>query len=284
MRSGSKLREANDQRLATNDFLMFERLSQLEARYEELTQALASPEVINDSAKYQKTAKAHSEITPIVEKYREYKDLTRGITESKALLADETDADMRTMIKGEIAEQETVLADLEAEIKELLLPRDPNEGRNVIVEIQGAEGGEEANLWAGDLFRMYQRFAESQGLKIEVLSSQPSEHGGFRDVTFVVKGPTAWSRFKYEGGPHRVQRVPVVGRDVTQARHAEPGRHGPRAPAHPRARRRARAHRRAAGLLARAAHRALRRGCVRDRSRRTHPRRSSPSRSLVVRT
>ena len=99
---------------------------------------------------------------------------------------------------------------LEARIKELLLPHDPNEGRNVIIEIQGTEGGEEANLWAGDLYRMYQRFAERHGLKIEVLSSQPSEHGGYRDITFLVKGDDAWSRFKYEGGPHRVQRVPAT--------------------------------------------------------------------------
>jgi peptide chain release factor 1 len=99
---------------------------------------------------------------------------------------------------------------LEARLKELLQPRDPNEGRNVIVEIQGAEGGEEANLWAGDLYRMYQRFAERHGFRIEVLSSQPSEQGGYRDITFLVKGDEAWSRFKYEGGPHRVQRVPAT--------------------------------------------------------------------------
>ena len=115
---------------------------------------------------------------------------------------------MREYLRAEIAEKEARAAELEAQIKELLLPRDPNEGRNVIVEIQGAEGGEEANLWAGDLYRMYQHYAERRGLKTEVLSSQPSDHGGFRDVTFLVKGADAWSRLKYEGGPHRVQRVP----------------------------------------------------------------------------
>ena len=115
---------------------------------------------------------------------------------------------MREYLRTEIAEKEAHTAELEARIKELLLPRDPNEGRNVIVEIQGAEGGEEANLWAGDLFRMYQHYAERRGLKIEILSSQPSDHGGYRDVTFMVKGNEAWSRLKYEGGPHRVQRVP----------------------------------------------------------------------------
>jgi peptide chain release factor 1 len=115
---------------------------------------------------------------------------------------------MRDYFKSEIAEKEARIDELEARIRELLLPRDPNEGRNVIVEIQGAEGGEEANLWAGDLFRMYQHYAERRGFKTEVLSSQPSDHGGFRDITFLVKGDDAWSRLKYEGGPHRVQRVP----------------------------------------------------------------------------
>ena len=114
------------------------------------------------------------------------------------------------MWRTELADKEAQLAVLEARIKELLLPHDPNEGRNVIIEIQGTEGGEEANLWAGDLYRMYQRFAERHGLKIEVLSSQPSEHGGYRDVTFLVKGENAWSLLKYEGGPHRVQRVPAT--------------------------------------------------------------------------
>jgi peptide chain release factor 1 len=113
-------------------------------------------------------------------------------------------------MRDELAHQERRLADLEAEIKDLLVPRDPNEGRNVIMEIQGTEGGEEANLWAGDLYRMYQRFAERHGLRTEVLSSQPSEHGGYRDVTFLVKGEDAWRRLKYEGGPHRVQRVPAT--------------------------------------------------------------------------
>ena len=115
---------------------------------------------------------------------------------------------MKAMIESEIGTLEGKIEALEAELKELLLPRDPNDGRNAIVVIQGTEGGEEANLWAADLFRMYQRYSETHGLKLEVLSSQLSDHGGFRDVSFVVKGPTAWSRLKYEGGPHRVQRVP----------------------------------------------------------------------------
>src|SRR5438309_5844860 len=117
---------------------------------------------------------------------------------------------MLAFMQDEIDEGLQRLEAIEQQLKDLLLPRDPNEGRNVIVEIQGAEGGEEANLWAGDLYRMYQRFAERHGFKTAVLSSQPSEHGGYRDVTFLVKGDDAWSRLKYEGGPHRVQRVPVT--------------------------------------------------------------------------
>ena len=115
---------------------------------------------------------------------------------------------MRAFLDAEAAEHEQRLEAAAELLKELLLPRDPNDGRNVIMEIQCTEGGEEANLWAGDLFRMYQRLAEREGLKFEVLSGQPSDHGGYREVTLMVKGPTAWARLKYEGGPHRVQRVP----------------------------------------------------------------------------
>jgi peptide chain release factor 1 len=187
---------------------MFEQLQDLESELDKLEGELPTIYASGDRAASRDAGRRHAELKPVVDAYRAWRKATGELDDAREMLDGETDADMRTMIKGEIAEQETVLADLEAEIKELLLPRDPNEGRDVIVEIQGAEGGEEANLWAGDLYRMYQRYAESKGLKIEVLSSQPSEHGGFRDVTFLVKGPTAWSRFKYEGGPHRVQRVP----------------------------------------------------------------------------
>jgi peptide chain release factor 1 len=144
----------------------------------------------------------------VVDAWREWDKASRDLAEARGLLEAESDSEMRDYFKSEIAEKEARIDELEARIKELLLPRDPNEGRNVIVEIQGAEGGEEANLWAGDLFRMYQHYAERRGFKTEVLSSQPSDHGGFRDITFLVKGDDAWRRLKYEGGPHRVQRVP----------------------------------------------------------------------------
>src|SRR5215471_10959978 len=146
---------------------MFERLNQIESKYDELTTALASPEVIGDSSKYQKTAKAHSEITPVVEKYREYKDLKRGIAESKAMLADETDPEMRAYAEEELAKLEPRLPVIEEELKILLLPKDPNDEKNVILEIRAGTGGDEATLFAAEVFRMYNRYAESENWRVE---------------------------------------------------------------------------------------------------------------------
>ena len=187
---------------------MFERLDQIEARYDELTHALASPEIMNDSAKYQKTAKAHSEITPIVEKYREYKDLKRGIAESKAMLADETDVDMRAYAEEELAKLEPRVSGVEEELKVLLLPKDPNDEKNVILEIRAGTGGDEATLFAAEVFRMYNRYAESQKWKVEVLSTSESGVGGLKEVIALIEGDRVYSRLKYESGVHRVQRVP----------------------------------------------------------------------------
>jgi peptide chain release factor 1 len=187
---------------------MFERLDQIEARYEELTQALASPEIVHDSAKYQKTAKAHSEIRPIVEKYREYKDLKHGIAESKALLADEADADMRAYAEEELAKLGTRMTLVEEELKVLLLPKDPNDEKNVILEIRAGTGGDEATLFAAEVFRMYSRYAESQKWKVEVLSTSESGVGGLKEVIALIEGDRVYSRLKYESGVHRVQRVP----------------------------------------------------------------------------
>jgi peptide chain release factor 1 len=187
---------------------MFERLDQIEARYEELTQALASPEIMNDSGKYQKTAKAHSEITPIVEKYREYKDLKRGIAESKAVLVDETDTEMRAYAEEELAKLETRIGTVEEEIKVLLLPKDPNDEKNVILEIRAGTGGDEATLFVAEVFRMYNRYAEAQRWKVEVLSTSESGVGGLKEVIALIEGDRVYSRLKYESGVHRVQRVP----------------------------------------------------------------------------
>jgi len=187
---------------------MFERLDQIEARYEELTHALASPEVINDSSKYQKTAKAHSDITPIVEKYREYKDLKKGIAESRAVLADEKDADMRAYAQEELTRLEARVGEVEEELKVLLLPKDPNDEKDVILEIRAGTGGDEATLFAAEMFRMYTRYAETQGWKVEVLSTSESGVGGLKEVIALIEGNRVYSRLKYESGVHRVQRVP----------------------------------------------------------------------------
>jgi peptide chain release factor 1 len=189
---------------------MFERLDQLEARYEEMNRALASPEIVNDSAKYQKTAKAHSEIAPVVEKYREYKDLTRGIAESKAVLVDEKDPEMRAYAQEELTQLEARVAQVEADLKVLLLPKDPNDEKDVILEIRAGTGGDEATLFADEMFRMYSRYAETQGWKVEVLSTSESSVGGLKEVIAIIEGKRVFSQLKYESGVHRVQRVPAT--------------------------------------------------------------------------
>jgi peptide chain release factor 1 len=187
---------------------MFERLDQIEAKYEELTHALASPEVIGDSARYQKTAKAHSEIAQIVDKYREYKDLQRGIEESKSMIAEESDPELRAYAQEELTRLEARIAANEAELKLLLVPKDPNDEKNVVLEIRAGTGGDEATLFAAEIFRMYTRYAESQGWKIEVLSTSESGVGGLKEVIAIIEGRGVFSRMKYESGVHRVQRVP----------------------------------------------------------------------------
>jgi peptide chain release factor 1 len=189
---------------------MFERLDQIEARYEALTQAVSSPEIMSDSAKYQKTAKAHSEISAIVEKYREFKDLKKGIAESTAVLADEKDAEMRAYAEEELAQLEARLVKVEEDLKVLLIPKDPNDEKNVILEIRAGTGGDEATLFAAEMFRMYDRFAETQRWKVEVLSTSDSPVGGLKEVIALIEGQGVYSRLKYESGVHRVQRVPAT--------------------------------------------------------------------------
>src|SRR5450631_980090 len=189
---------------------MFERLDQIEKRYEELTQALSSPDVIGDSSKYQKAAKAHSEIAPMVEKYREYKDLTKGIAESKAMLANEKDPEMLAYAQEELTQLEARVGGIEEDLKVLLLPKDPNDEKDVILEIRAGTGGDEATLFAAEMFRMYTRFAETQGWKVEVLSTSDSSVGGLKEVIAIIEGKRVFSQLKYESGIHRVQRVPAT--------------------------------------------------------------------------
>jgi peptide chain release factor 1 len=189
---------------------MFERLDQIENRYEELTRALASPEIMGDSSRYQKTAKAHSEIASIVEKYREYKDLTRGTIESRAMLLDETDPEMRAYAQEELDKLQARLGAVEEELKVLLLPKDPNDEKDVVLEMRAGTGGDEATLFAAEMFRMYTRYAETQGWKVEVLSTSESSVGGLKEVIALIEGNRVYSRLKYESGVHRVQRVPAT--------------------------------------------------------------------------
>jgi peptide chain release factor 1 len=188
---------------------MLERLAGLEDEYESVVRRLSDPAVFADPRQVREVARRRKQLEPIVAAYRQYRQAQDDLTAAKELLPDAEGED-RDVVRAEVDQAEATIARLDEELKVLLLPKDPNDGKNVIVEIRGAEGGEEANLFAKDLFDMYVRYAENHGLKVEVLGSDPSDMGGFNEVTFLVKGDTAWNRFKYEGGPHRVQRVPVT--------------------------------------------------------------------------
>src|SRR3954453_9048658 len=189
---------------------MFEHLENTEAKYDELSAALSSPEIVSDSSRYQKTAKAHAELSGIVEKYREYKDLKRGIAESKTMIAEESDGEMRTMAQEELTSLEARLKAVEDDLKVLLIPKDPNDDKNVILEVRAGTGGDEASLFVSEMFRLYSRFAEQQRWKVEILSSSESGVGGLKEVIALIEGKGAYSKLKYESGVHRVQRVPVT--------------------------------------------------------------------------
>ena len=188
---------------------MFDRLESLEREYEAVLIQLSDPDVIADQARLRQVSKRYKELEPVVQAYREYRSASSDTDAAREMLGD-ADSEEREMLRSEIAESEQRTGQLEERLKLLLLPKDPNDGKNVIMEIRGAEGGEEANLFARDLFEMYSRYAERKGLGLEVLSRDASDMGGFNQVTFMVKGDAAWSHLKNEGGPHRVQRVPVT--------------------------------------------------------------------------
>src|SRR5438034_6718926 len=190
--------------------LLIEKLRNVEARYEELNQLLAEPEVVSDSKRYPKTAKAHSEIGEIVSKFREYKDLERAISETASMVREETDVELKAMAEEELASLEQRLAQCETELKLLLLPKDPNDERNVILEIRAGTGGDEAALFVADVFRMYSRYAETQRWRVEILSSNSTGIGGFKEVIALIEGHGAYSKLKFESGVHRVQRVPAT--------------------------------------------------------------------------
>jgi peptide chain release factor 1 len=187
---------------------MFDRLAQIEARFNELNTALSAPEIANDSALYQKTAKAQGELAPIVEKYQEYKKLQSGIDESRTLIAQESDPEMVAMAQEELHSLESQITTTLEELKVLLLPKDPNDEKNSVLEIRAGTGGDEATLFAAEIFRMYMRYAESRHWKVEVLSSSESSVGGLKEVIAIIEGKHVYSQLKYESGVHRVQRVP----------------------------------------------------------------------------
>ena len=188
---------------------MLDRLQQMEHRYDELHSQFALPEVISDHERYSKTAKAIREIESTVEKYRELKKVQQSLADARTMLA-ESDADLKAMAEEEVAALEPRLAALEEELKVLLLPRDPNDEKNVILEIRAGTGGDEASLFAAEIFRMYTRFAEQHRWKVEVMSLSESGVGGYKEVIAIIEGDRVYSQLKYESGVHRVQRVPAT--------------------------------------------------------------------------
>ncbi|MEY2459856.1 MAG: peptide chain release factor 1 [Acidimicrobiaceae bacterium] len=188
---------------------MLERLAGLETEFADVEARLADPDVFADQSRYRELATRHKELDAIVSRYRELRKRTDDLELAKQMLSDSA-GDDREFARTEAESAGADIERLEAELKVLLLPTDPNDDRNVIVEIRGAEGGEEANLFARDLFQMYQGFAQRQRWKLEVLGSEPSPMGGYNEITFVLSGDGVWTRMKHEAGPHRVQRVPVT--------------------------------------------------------------------------
>jgi peptide chain release factor 1 len=186
---------------------MFDRLDQLEARYEDLGAQLGDPNIVKDQENYRKVSKAHRDLEPTIEKFREYRKLITAIADAKALLSD---SDMKEMAEMELADLEPQLPPIEEQLKVLLLPKDPNDDKNVSVELRAGTGGDEASLFVAEVFRMYMRFAEQHKWKVEVLSQTDSDVGGLKDITAIFEGTGVYAQMKYESGVHRVQRVPAT--------------------------------------------------------------------------
>lgn len=188
---------------------MFDKLQGIEDKLEKINSSLCDPEVASNQEEYKKLMREAKTLTPIVEKFREYKKANTDLTEAKEMLADSSlDKEFRDMASEEAAEAQKKTEELKEELKVLLLPKDPNDYKNVIVEIRGGAGGEEAALFAGSLFRMYSMYAERKGWKTEIMNENPTELGGYKEISFMIEGEGAYSRLKFESGVHRVQRVP----------------------------------------------------------------------------
>ena len=189
---------------------IIEKVQAVADRYEELSELLADPEVLGDSQRYQELSKEEGEIRETVEKYREYRKTVDAIAENEELQREKLDPEMDSFVKAELAELRETKATLEEEIKILMLPTDPNDDKNIIMEIHGAAGGDEASLFAADLYNMYTRYAETQGWKVEVVDENATDVGGFKEIVLMISGNKVYSKLKYENGAHRVQRVPVT--------------------------------------------------------------------------
>ena len=189
---------------------MIERLEAIENRYEELNMRLADPSIMNDQEQYLKLMKEHSDLTEIVEKLREHKSFIKALEESELMLDEKPDKDLEEMIEAEINDAKDGIERTETELKILLMPKDPNDDKDVIVEIRGGAGGDEAALFAAVLYRMYSHYAESRGWETSIIDSSPTEIGGFKEIVFEIEGKGAYSRLKFESGVHRVQRIPTT--------------------------------------------------------------------------
>lgn len=187
---------------------MFDQLEIIENRYEQLNEMLSDPDVVSDSDKLREYSKEQSDLQKTVEVYREYKQKKETIEESRMMMNETDDKEMLEMLKEEISESEKAIPGIENQLKLLLIPKDPNDDKNVIMEIRGAAGGDEAQIFAGNLFRMYSRYAEENGWKTEIVEANANDHGGYKEISFLIQGNEAYSKLKFENGAHRVQRVP----------------------------------------------------------------------------
>lgn len=189
---------------------MIDKLVGLEKKYDEIGEKLADPNVISNQKEFQSLMKSHRSMEEIVQTFRRYKVVDKELSDAKEMIASETDPEMKEMVEDEIKELKEAKENLEESLKVLLLPKDPNDEKNVIVEIRGGAGGDEAALFAGDLFRMYSRYGETQGWKIDILDSHENDIGGYKEIVFSIEGTGAYSKLKYESGVHRVQRIPTT--------------------------------------------------------------------------
>lgn len=189
---------------------MFDKLEDIERRWRQAGLRLYEPEVINNNELYTQLLKDHRELTPIAEKYREYKEAKSHFEEAEAILAEETDRELRDMAKEQLEESKNLMESFSEELKILLIPKDPDDDRSVIMEIRSGTGGEEAALFASDLYRMYSMYADSKGWKTEVIYANATELGGYKEISYSVEGEGVFGRFRFESGTHRVQRVPVT--------------------------------------------------------------------------